>query len=44
MNLSTKQKHIHRHRKQAYGYQRGKGGGGIIYEYGINRYTLLYMK
>ena len=45
MNLSTKQKQTHRHRKQTYGYQRGKAGeGGINQEFGIKRYTLLYIK
>ena len=44
MNLFTKQKQTHRHRKQTYCYQRGKGGGGINQEFGINRYTLLYIK
>ena len=43
MNLFTKQ--THRHRKQTYGYQRGKVGvGGINWEFGINVYTLLYIK
>ena len=32
------------HRKQIYGYQRGKGRGGINWEFGINRYTSLYIK
>ena len=32
-------------REQIYGYQRGKaGGGGIDWEFGINQYTLLYLK
>ena len=44
MNLSTKQKKSHRHRKQTYGYQRGKVWGGINQEFGINIYTLLYIK
>ena len=43
MNLLTKQKETHRHRKQTYGYQRGRWGG-LNEEYGINRYTLLYIK
>ena len=34
----------HRHRKQTYGYQRGKGRGGKNWEFGMNRYTLLYIK
>ena len=44
VNLFTKQKQTHRLRKQTYGYQRGKVGGGINDEFGINRYTLLYIK
>ena len=45
MNLFTKQKQTHRHRKQTYGYQRGKvGGEGIDCEFGIDMYTLLYLK
>ena len=45
MNLSVKLKQTHRHRKQTHGYQRGNwGGGGISWEFGINRYTLLYIK
>ena len=43
MNLFTKQKQAHRHRKQAYGYQRGKGGE-ISWEFGIDVYTLWYLK
>ena len=42
MNLYTKQKQTHRHQKQSYDYQRE--GGGINEEFGINRYTLLYIK
>ena len=38
MNLFTKQ--THRLRKQTYGYQRG----GINWEFGIDIYTLLYLK
>ena len=35
----------HSHRKQTYGYQRGyQGGGEINQEFGINKYTLLYIK
>ena len=44
MNLFTKYKQTHRLRKQSYGYQRGKEGGGINWEFGINIYTLLYIK
>ena len=46
MNLITKQKETHRHRKhrkKTYGYQRVKGWGEIKQEFGINRYTLLYI-
>ena len=43
MNLFTKQKETHRHRKQTYGFQREKVGG-INWEFGINIYTLLYIK
>ena len=32
------------HRKKTYGYQRGKGGEEINWEFGINRYILLYIK
>ena len=46
MNLFTRQKQTHRHRKQNYGYQRERVGGWerINKEFGINRYTLLYIK
>ena len=44
MNLFTKQKETHRHIKQTQDYQRGKQGGGINKEFGINIYTLLYIK
>ena len=47
MNVFTKQKQTHRHRKQTYGYQRrwrGGWGGEINQEFGINIYTLLYIK
>ena len=43
MNLSTKQKQTYRHREQIYDYQRGEGEG-INQEFGINIYTLLYIK
>ena len=42
MNLFTKPKQTHRHRKQTYGYQRGRGG--VNWEFGINRYPVLYIK
>ena len=45
MNLFTKQKQTHRHRKQTYDYQRGWGvQGEINQKFGINIYTLLYIK
>ena len=44
MNLCTKQKQTHSHRKQTYGCQKGKRRRGIIWEYGINRYTIPYIK
>ena len=43
MNLFTKQQYSHRCRKQNFSYQGGKGGG-INWETGIDRYTLLYIK
>ena len=42
MNLFMKQKQTQT-QKQTFGYQRGKGGY-INQEFGINRYTLLYIK
>ena len=39
-----KQKQTHRHRKQTYGYQKGKEGGALNWEFGIDMYTLLYLK
>ena len=44
MKLFTKQKQTHRLRKQTYSYQRGKVGGRIDWEFGIDIYTLLYLK
>ena len=44
MNLFTKQKQAHRLRERTYGY-RGEGeGGGIDWEFGIDMYTLQYLK
>ena len=43
MNLFTKQKQTHRRRKQTYG-SKGEGVVGINWEFGINRYTLPYIK
>ena len=42
-NIFTKQKQIPRHGKQTYGYQRGNMGRGINQEFGLNRYTPLYV-
>ena len=41
MNLFTKQEQTHRER--IYGYQ-GNGEGGIDWEFGIDIYTLLFLK
>ena len=40
----TRQKQTYRHRKQIYGYQRGKVRIRMDWEFGINIYTLLYIK
>ena len=40
MDLVTKQKGTHRHKEQIYDFQ----GKGIVREFGIDRYTLLYLK
>ena len=44
MSLFTKQKQTHRHRKQTCGYQREKAEGGIIQEYTVNGYVVIYIK
>ena len=44
MNLFTKQKKTHRLRERTYGYQGEGWGGGIDWEFGIDMYTLLYLK
>ena len=45
MNLFTKQEQTHRLREGTYGYWVGEGwGGGIVTEFGIDIYTLLYLK
>ena len=44
MNLFTKQKQTHRLREQTYGYQGEGWEGGIVREFGIDMYTLLYLK
>ena len=44
IHLFTKQKQIHSLRERTYGY-RGEGWGeGIVREFGIDMYTLLYLK
>ena len=43
MNLFTKQKYTHGHRKQTWWLSKGKGGEGINWGFGINRYILLYI-
>jgi len=40
INELTKQKQIHRLGEQTYGYQ----GEGIVQEFGMDTYTLLYLK
>ena len=42
--ITNKQKQTHSHRKQTYGYQRGKRQGRNKQEFGMNIYTLLYIK
>ena len=44
VTLFTKQKQTHRLRERTYGYQREGLGGGIDWEFGIDMYTLLYLK
>ena len=44
MNLFTKQKQTHRLREGTYGYRGKGGGGGIVREFEIDMYTLLYLK
>ena len=44
MNLFTKQKQTRRLKEQTYGYQGGGWGKGIDWEFGIDMYTLLYLK
>ena len=43
MNLFTKQKQTHRLREGTYGYH-GEGWEGEDWEFGIDMYTLLYLK
>ena len=42
--IHTKQKQTHRHREQTRGCQGGRVGEGIVREFGIDMYTLLYLK
>ena len=45
MNLFTKQKQTYRLRERTYDYQGGSVvGKGIVREFGIDMYTLLYLK
>ena len=43
-NLFTKQKQTHRRREQTYGYWGEGWGRGTDWEFGIDMYTLLYLK
>ena len=42
--LIAKQKQTYRLREQVYGYQGGRVWGRIDWEFGIDMYTLLYLK
>ena len=44
MNLVTKQKQTPRLREQTYSCQGEEWGGMIVQEFGMDRYTLLYLK
>ena len=44
MNLFTEQKQIHRLREWTHGYQGEGWEEGIVREFGIGMYTLLYLK
>ena len=44
MNLHTKQKQTHGLRERTYGYCGEGCGGGIVREFGLDMYTLLYLK
>ena len=44
MNLFRKQKQTHRLREQTYGYWGEVSGGEIVREFGMDMYTLLYLK
>ena len=43
-NELTKQKETYRHREQTYGCQGGGWGEGIVREFGMGIYTLIYFK
>ena len=44
MNLLTNQKETHRLREWAYGFQKEGWGEGIVRQFGMDMYTLLYFK
>lgn len=44
MNFFTEQKQTYRHRKQMYVHQRGRLLEGINQEFGVNIYTLQFIK
>ena len=44
MNLFTNQKQAHRPREQTYGHQGEGWEEGIVREFGMDVYTLLYLK
>ena len=44
MNLFRKQKQTHRFRERTYGYGGEGWGEGIVREFGIDMYTLSYLK
>ena len=44
MNLLTKQKQTHRLRGRTYGFWGERCGEGIVKEFGMDTYTLLYLK
>ena len=44
MSLLTKQKEIQRLRQQTYGCQGEEWGKGIVREFGMDMYTLIYLK
>ena len=44
MNLFTKEKQTHRPREGTYAYQGEGQRQGIVREFGMDKYTLLYLK